>query len=130
MDPIGFLRGLWGQPPWVRVWVGWLVLVHGVMPLAFLGRTGGKLMLGGFVVGVVLMALLHARFGFTRILGLAHLAWIPGLVVIARDVWAFPYGGFAWWAGLALPTGALCLGIDTVDVVRWVRGDRAPTTTA
>jgi len=130
IDPMRFLRGLWGQRPMVRAWVGVLILVHGVGPLAFLGRTGGKAMLAGFAASSLIMMFLHARLGFTRVLGLAHVAWVPALWVINQEIQAFSYGAFPIWGRIALVTGGATLLLDGRDLWLWLRGDRRPTTSA
>lgn len=130
IDPVGFFKGLWAQRTVVRLWMGVLLVVHGLGPLAFLGRQGGKAMLAGFVAGVLVMMLLHARSGFTRLLGLAHVAWVPALWIISREVQAFPYGAFFLWGNIALWTGGITLLLDGRDLLLYLRGDREPVRSA
>lgn len=127
IDPKGFFQGMWSQRPVVRVWIVVLTLVHGLGPLLFLGRTGAKAMLAGFLAGVVVMMLMHVRQGFTRVLGLAHLTWVPALWIISHEISAFTYGLYPKWGMVAMWTGGITLLLDGRDLWLWLRGDREPT---
>ncbi|MCF6287380.1 MAG: hypothetical protein L3K26_19695 [Candidatus Hydrogenedentes bacterium] len=118
-----FVLGLLHGPRWIFLWV--LVVLMGVnmvAPLAFWGTLEAK------VVLVTFMMALTARFGFTRILGLGHIFWIP-LIAFLFTRWGLhpadtPMG--IWLRVVILINGA-SLVMDGIDVVRYVRGEREPT---
>ena len=69
----GVLRMSWP----VKIWLLLLVAANGVAPLFFLNRVEAQVVLAAMMIGAILMSLLTARFGFSRILGLGHILWIP-----------------------------------------------------
>ena len=77
------------------------------------------------MVGAALMSLLTARFGFTRILGLGHILWIPLLGWLAFRLGQIPADdAFGLWVHGVMLVNAVSLVIDTADVVRFAAGDR------
>lgn len=125
--PYLFVRDLLRYLRWqILLWGGVLTAVHGIAPLFFLDRPTARLMLGGFVVAVLVMSAMHLRSGITRLMGLAHLAWLPGMAAIVTELArGSAHGAYRSWLGLAALVGTICLAIDTSDVVRYLRGDRA-----
>ena len=101
---------------------------NAVFPLFFLGRLEAKLVLGAFVASIVFFSILTARFGFTRLLGLGHLAWIPLLMYLSTRLDAVPgVELFGIWMRALIVLNGVSLVIDTVDVVRYVVGARRET---
>ncbi len=113
--------------PW-RLWLLVLVGLNAVVPFFFLDRLEAQLVLGAFLTSMVLFSILTSRFGFTRVLGLGHVAWIPLLIFLSTRLDAVPGGEFfrIWMLALIALNG-ISLVIDTVDVVRYVFGARAET---
>ncbi len=71
---------------------------------------------------------LTAWFGFSRILGLGHVAWLPLLAFLVDRVTEVPAtDAFGLWLRAVIVLDAISLVIDAVDVVRFLRGDRAET---
>lgn len=123
-----FVVALAWTPAWLRVWIGVLLGVLGLAPAAFTDQLAAVTVLVGFWLGVLSMLLLHGRFGYAQILGLAHVCWLPGLLLVGLEaVPAVPLGGYDAWLQAALVCGITSLAFDVVDVVRFARGDRAPT---
>ncbi len=77
---------------------------------------------------MALMTFLTSRFGFTRILGLGHIFWIPLLGFLLTRLGSIPAGASygAWLRALILLNSGSLL-IDMVDVIRYLAGDRAET---
>jgi len=114
------------EPFWLQAWIAWLVLVNSASIL-FVRRAEGRFALLAWIASAVTMGLLFETFGYTRILGLAHLIWWTPLVIwLFRRRAGFGEGAFGGWARWLLVTNAVSLAIDTVDVARWVFGDRGP----
>ena len=121
-----FFRGLFGMPLVAQVWVGWLVVVNGLLPFRYGATPEARATLAVFLAGALALFWLTGRYGFTRILGLGHFLWYPLLLWLALRVGRVPVETeFGWWLRALMATNAVSLAIDTVDVIRWRRGDRA-----
>ncbi len=117
----GILRMSWP----VKVWLLLLVAANAVAPLLFLQRVEAQAVLAAMMIGAILMSLLTARFGFTRILGLGHILWIPLLGWLAFRLGQIPADdAFGLWVHAVMLVNAVSLVIDTADVVRFAAGDR------
>ena len=125
---ITFNRGMLHMPlPW-QLWLLLLVCMNLVVPLYFLNRLEAQVVVGGLLVSMLLMTVLTARTGFTRLLGLGHIAWVPLLVFLWTRLDAVPADdGFGIWIRVLITLNALSLIIDAVDVIRYIAGDRAKT---
>ena len=114
------------QTFWIKVWIFWILFINGAS-LLFVGRAEGRWVLAAWLLAIATMTLLYQHFGYTRILGLAHLLWWTPLVIyLFRRRAGFGEGSFGGWARLLLLTNAASLVVDAVDVVRFLLGDRAP----
>ncbi len=117
----GVLRMSWP----VKVWLLLLVAANAVAPLLFLQRVEAQAVLAAMMIGAMLMSLLTARFGFTRILGLGHILWIPLVGWLAFRLGQVPADdAFGMWIRGVMLLNTVSLVIDTADVVRFVTGDR------
>lgn len=123
-----FNRGILSMPwPW-QLWVVVLAVANGIAPLLFLDRIEARVTLAVFFVGMALMTALTARFGFSRILGLGHIAWLPLLVFLSSCVAETSTAdSFGLWLRAVILVDTISLVIDGIDVVRFARGDRAET---
>ena len=102
-----------------------LVAANGVAPLFFLDRVEAQAVLVSMMIGAMLMSLLTARFGFSRILGVGHILWIPLLGWLAFRLEQIPADdSFGLWIRGVMLLNAVSLVIDTADVVRYAAGDR------
>lgn len=109
-----------------RIWCIWLVGLHAA-GLAFIGHVEAQAVLGATTIAVLIQALIYDRIGFTRILGVSHLVWVPLFAWLASRGAAISAEPalMAWLVTLAI-TNATCLAVDLVDAWRYVRGERAP----
>ncbi len=122
-----FFRGLMSlRKPWM-VWIGLLSAANFMAPLYFLGTVEGQVVLAAGLIGfAVQLAILKAR-GFVRLLGLGHSPWLVMLPWLVIRLEAAPEASaLAWWITAVLVLNALSLLIDIADVVRYLRGERAP----
>ena len=122
---IKFNKGLMKMPiPW-RVWVSLLVLVNLVVPLFFLERAEARIVIAVFLVGALLMTLLTALTGFSRLLGLGHVLWFPLLYFLWTRLEGAPADGpFGIWLRALMAINAVSLAIDATDVARYLAGER------
>ena len=125
---IKFNKGVMKMPlPW-RLWLMLLVTANMVVPLFFIGRLEVQVVLGTFMASTILMTVLTGFSGFSRLLGLGHILWVPLIIFLwtrldqisADDV-------FGVWIRILMALNALSLVIDAVDVVRYIAGDREET---
>jgi hypothetical protein len=125
---IRFHKGLLGMPlPW-RLWVGLLVLANGVGPFFFWSHVEARIVLAVFVAGALLMLLLTALSGFTRLLGLGHILWFPLLFFLGTRLGGIPADtAFGLWIRALMAINAASLVLDVADVVRYLAGDREET---
>ena len=112
----------------VRLWLVLLVTANMVIPLFFLGRLEAQVVFATIVASGVLMTVLTGLSGFTRLLGLGHVFWIPLIWFLWTRLDQAPSDTFfGLWLRVLITLNALSLVIDTVDVVRYIAGDRAET---
>ena len=123
-----FFIGLWAMPWYARLWVALgLIVPNGIFPLAFLDLRIAQITLGVFSVGALGMFILTHRCGFTRILGAGHFLWFALLPYLALHLPDHPSNTtIGLWLRVVIACNALSLVIDVADVVRYLRGDRAP----
>ncbi len=117
----GVLRMSWP----VKIWLFLLVAANAVAPLLFLQRVEAQAVFAAMMIGAMLMSLLTARFGFSRILGLGHILWIPLVVWLAFRLGQIPADdAFGMWIRGVMLLNTVSLVIDIADVVRFAAGDR------
>ncbi len=123
-----FNRGLLGMPvPW-RLWLLVLVALNALAPMFFLPRVEAIATLGAMVLSMGLMTLLTHWSGFSRLLGLGHIAWIPLVIFLCTQLGSAPASDlFGLWIRAVIVLDAVSLVIDASDVVRWLNGDRGET---
>ncbi len=125
---IKFNKGLVGMPlPW-RLWLMLLVVVNLIVPLFFLDRLEAQVVVAAFLASMILMTVITAASGFTRLLGLGHIPWIPLLYFLWARIDQIPADDFfgLWIRGLMM-LNAVSLFIDIVDVGRYIAGERTET---
>jgi len=125
---IRFNRGILAMPTHWQLWLALLVGTNLVAPLFFIERVEAQAAIGAFLASLLLMTVLTARFGFSRILGLGHVAWVPLLGFLLQRLSEVPAGdAFGLWLRALIVLDATSLVIDALDVVRFVRGERGET---
>ncbi len=123
-----FNRGILRMPLQWRLWMMLLMTANVVVPIFFLGRLEAQVVLAATVSSLVLFTLLTARGGFTRLLGLGHLPWVPLIWFLGTRLGeASPDDFYGIWIRAVIALNATSLAIDAVDVIRYVAGDRKET---
>ena len=109
-----------------RVWAILLILVN-AGSLLFLDTHYGQAALVAVTVGVVIMTIIHMRVGFVRLLGIGHLLWIPMLPWMISQLPTVNHDSSLYlWMVVLIGFNSVSLVIDTIDVVRFLRGEREP----
>jgi hypothetical protein len=121
-------KGLFKMPlPW-KVWLSLLVAANVIVPLYYFQQLEAQIVLGTMAANVALMTFLTSRFGFTRVLGLGHIFWIPLLVFLLARLGNSPADdAYGTWLRVLIVLNCGSLMIDVVDVIRYLAGDREET---
>ena len=121
-------RGMLKMPLHWRLWMMLLVAANAVAPLFLLQHVEARVVLLTFLASISLMTFLTARFGFTRILGLAHIVWIPMLAFLFTRLGDIPASdAVGIWLRTLFVVDGISLAIDTADAIRFISGDREET---
>ena len=125
---IKFNKGVMKMAVPVQLWLMLLVGVNLVVPLFFLNRLEAQIIVVTFLASVMLMTMLTASSGFTRLLGLGHILWIPLLLFLWTQLDQIPADDpFRLWIRALMVVNAISLVIDTIDVTRYISGAREET---
>ena len=124
---IGFLKDALRIPKHWVVWLMLLVVLNMIAPFFFWSSVEAKVVLAVMTVNAALMVGLHARFGFVRLLGVGHVLWLPLLPWLFFRLCGIPAGPLSIWLWSLIVIDGISLAIDVADVVRYARGERAPT---
>ncbi len=125
---IQFNRGMMQMPVHWQLWLMLLVIANVVAPLFFLGHLEAQLVLAAILASMMLMTALTGLSGFTRLLGLGHVFWIPLLAFLWTRLDQIPANdAFGIWIRLLMVLNAASLVIDASDVIRYVARDREET---
>ena len=125
---IKFNKGMMKMPIAVRLWLVFLVAGNLLVPLFFLDRLEAQVVVLTFLASAMLMTLLTASSGFTRLLGLGHILWIPLLFFLWTRLENIPSDDpFGLWIRALIVANAISLIIDTIDVTRYISGAREET---
>ena len=125
---IKFNKGLLKMPFGVRLWLMLLIAINMVVPLFYFDRLEAQVILGALFASMMLMLIITARTGFTRLLGLGHILWLPLLFFLWSQLDQIPADDFfGSWVRALMVVNAVSLVIDSIDVSRYIAGDREET---
>jgi hypothetical protein len=132
---VGFLRSVYELfgivlvrfRPVQRIWGAWLVAANAAC-LLFIQHIEAEIALAAVGVAVVAQALIYQRKRFIRVLGVAHVVWVPMLTWMALRLDTLPKEetAFRAWLVTLIATNVVSLAIDAWDTTRFVRGERLP----
>lgn len=111
-------------------WIVWILCLIGVNiggGLYFIDTLEGKLAVSFMLIGAGLMTYIHSKHGFVRLLGAGHILWVylvPHFTILYLSLKPSHFKG--WLFIVALLNG-ISLLIDIADVIRYFKGDKAPT---
>lgn len=118
---LGLIAVIQQQPLWLQAWVGWLIFVNFAVPMLFIANVEARLTIAAFVLGSLIMEGLFAQFGFTKILGLAHLiVWPPLLFWLATRWYGIDNVAMRIWLLALFVSNTTSLLIDGVEVARFI----------
>ena len=122
-----FLKHIRNMPPPWQIWVAFLFMTN-MGAVFFLPRAEARVVLGGLLLAVFQMNIIFTRLGFVRLLGLGHFHWIAMLAWLVLRLNSISGEPILYrWVVTVIFCCGLSLVIDTVDVVRYLLGEREPT---
>ena len=125
---IKFNKGMLQMPVLWQAWLAVLVATNLFVPMFFLQRLEALVVLGTILASLALMTFLTGRFGFTRIVGLGHILWVPMLAFLVARLGDLPVNdAFGIWIRAVIVLNGISLAIDAIDVTRYIAGDRDET---
>jgi len=125
---IKFNKGVMKMPILWQLWLMLLVVVNLIVPLFFLDRLEAQVVVVALLASATLMTILTGVFGFTRLLGLGHIFWLPLLYFLWLRLGQIPADDFfGIWVRALMALNAASLVIDIIDVSRYIAGDREET---
>ena len=127
---IAFMKTMFSLPMPARIWLGLLTMMNMALPLIFITTPEGIATLAAALAGVITMTLLFQAKGFVRLMGLGHIYWVPLVIWFwMRLELAPPDSLFFYWMWSIILLNTISLVIDTSDIVRYIKGERAPYVT-
>ena len=125
---IKFNKGMMKMPFHWQLWLVLLLTVNLIVPFFYIDRVEAQVVLAVLVASFVLSTILTSRVGFTRLLGLGHILWVPLLWFLWTHLEQNPPDDFfGIWIRTLMTLNAMSLVIDAIDVIRYIAGDRAET---
>ncbi len=108
-----------------RIWLAILMFINSVMPLVFHQRIEAQAIFLAFMVGSSMGLILFKIQGFTRLLGVMHIAWFPLIYFLWARLDQIPADNvFGIWIRTVVLLNGISLFIDVIDVIRYLAGDR------
>ncbi|MGV3756049.1 MAG: hypothetical protein ACO1QS_11755 [Verrucomicrobiota bacterium] len=118
-----FFSELVRQPAWIPFWVVLLMLVN-LGSAVYWSELTARLIFITFMLSAGLLMGLYAKFGYSKILGAAHILWIPLLpwVLFRLDEVGPSFRAYLLlWAGAA----TISLAFDLVDVWKYYKAKKS-----
>lgn len=125
-----FHLSIWSFAIGWKVWLLALMAVNFFIPAFFIQTIEAKWTIAAFCAGGMTGIVLIKVQGFTRLLGLMHIYWIPLTIFLAGRLDTFPATEpLGQWIRALIMLNGISLAIDFVDVIRYIRGERNPVWT-
>ena len=123
---IKFNRGLLRLPIGVRLWMLLLVSANLILPVIYFQQSEARIVLLTFLASFLLMVLITGTTGFTRLVGLGHIFWVPLVLFLVSRLDSIPAtDAYGIWIRSVIALNTISLVLDAIDVVRFARGERS-----
>ncbi len=124
---INFAKTMMILPILWRIWLGMLVAANIIVPLFFIHTLEAQVVSATAIAGLLIMSVIFSEKGYVRLLGIGHIAWLPMLFWLGTRLDHAPAdSAFAYWLLAVIIVDSLSLIIDTIDILRYFKGDRTP----
>ena len=98
-----------------------------VLPTFFIHTVEAQVVMATAIVGLGIMWGIFGMKGFIRLMGIGHIGWLPLVFWLGTKLeYAQADSAFGYWIMAVIVLDSLSLFIDTIDVVRYVKGERQP----
>jgi len=125
---IKFNKGLMASPVGVKMWLMFLVFFNLLAPLLLIQHLEAKVTVACLLASMILMTIITRYDGFTRILGVGHIFWVPLIYFLWTRLGQHPGDDiFGIWMRSVIVVNTISLVIDVTDVIRYIAGDRKET---
>ncbi len=122
---IKFSKGMLKLPAAIQIWLLVLMCLNMIVPFFYISRFEAQITVVTFMASAMFMVILTAVSGFTRLLGLGHILWIPLIIFLWTRFDTFPPdSAYGLWIRGTVALNAVSLLLDAIDVIRYIRGDR------
>ncbi len=123
---IRFNRGILRLPIGVQLWMLLLVSANLILPVIYFQRSEARIVLLTFFASIFLMTLITGISGFTRLVGLGHIFWIPLVLFLVSRLNSIPAtDAYGIWIRSVIALNTISLVLDAIDAVRFARGERS-----
>ena len=122
---VRYYRGLAKMPIVWKPWLISLLVVNMVVPWLWMDRIEAQVVFGVALLNYLTFVILTGVGGFSRLLGLGHIYWIPLIWFLCLRLDMFPANSiYGFWIRTVVVLNAGCLLLDAANVIRYFRGDR------
>ena len=122
-----FIKTMMIMPIQWQIWLGILVTTNMVVPIFFIHTLEAQVVLATAIVGLVIMSVIFSMKGFVRLMEIGHIGWLPLVFWLGTKLeHASADSTFGYWLMAVIVLDSLSLFIDTIDVLRYVKGERTP----
>lgn len=124
------MKTMFSLPVPIRLWLGLLMMINMAVALFFITTPEGIVTILAAIAGVITMTMLFQAKGFVRLMGLGHIYWVPLVIWFWTRLELAPPGSlFRYWMWSIIVLNTISIVIDTIDIVRYIYGERAPYVT-
>ncbi len=120
-NPLHFFTELLKRPIYEVIWVFYMMFIN-LGAVFFWEEQLAKIIIVIFMISSMLMMGFYSKFGFTRILGLGHILWLPLVFYIGFELQA-ANDLYLIYLIVLLITISISLVIDSLDVWKYFKGD-------
>ncbi len=122
-----FMKGIMSLSLGWQVWLGLMMVLNMMIPLLFLSHLEAQVtlvaMMAGGMTGIVLVKIQ----GFTKLLGLMHIYWLPLVFFLVQRAETVSTSElFGMWLWSVIVVNSISLIIDTVDVITYFKHKQNP----
>jgi len=98
-----------------------------IVPFFFIHTLEAQVVSATGIVGLMIMSVIFSEKGFVRLLGIGHIGWLLLVFWLWTRLDHAPADSiFGYWLMAVIVLDSLSVFIDTIDVLRYVKGERQP----
>ena len=123
----GFVRYHLGLKKMPLAWKPWLIsllIVNMVVPFLWMNRLEAQVVFGVALLNYLTFVILTGISGFSRLLGLGHVYWIPLICFLWTRLDIFPPDTiYGLWIRIVIVLDMGSVILDASNVIRYCRGE-------